>query len=90
LFCFVLFCLFVCFFVETYVHLVCSAGPCLFREYHNKPAETAKNFSNDGWFKTGDIAAFDDAVKSYRISGRASQDIIKTKGFKISALDIER
>ena len=49
---------------------------------------TASAFDLEGYFKTGDIARRDG--KYYTIIGRASQDIIKTGGFKISALDIER
>lgn len=28
-------------------------GPNVFREYFNKPEETRKSFTSDGWFKTG-------------------------------------
>ena len=42
----------------------------------------------DGWFKTGDIA-FLERGGSYRILGRESVDIIKSGGYKISALEIE-
>ena len=31
-------------------------GPNVFREYHNKPEATEKEFTEDGWFKTGDTA----------------------------------
>ena len=34
-------------------------GKALFREYYKNPEETAKNFTEDGWFKTGDIATVD-------------------------------
>lgn len=49
---------------------------------------TSNSFDADGYFKTGDIARKDG--KYYFIVGRASQDIIKSGGYKISALDIER
>ena len=39
---------------------------------------------------TGDIARFDPEVGSYQILGRASVDIIKSAGYKISALEVER
>lgn len=42
----------------------------------------------EGYFKTGDIARREG--KNYFILGRASIDIIKSGGYKISALDIER
>lgn len=30
-------------------------GPAVFKEYWNKPDATAETFTDDGWFKTGDI-----------------------------------
>lgn len=42
----------------------------------------------DGFFRTGDIARREGEY--YWIMGRASIDIIKSGGYKISALDIER
>ena len=63
-----------------------SAG--LFREYWNLPDKTYEEFTADGWFKTGDQVRFDG--ENYHILGRASVDIIKSGGYKISALEIER
>ena len=63
-------------------------GPNVFLEYWNKPEATREAFTADGWFKTGDIACVNkDGV--YRIFGRDSVDIIKSGGYKISALEIE-
>jgi malonyl-CoA/methylmalonyl-CoA synthetase len=62
-------------------------GPSVFKEYWGKPEATAKSFTEDGWFKTGDIAVLEDGY--YRILGRDSIDIIKSGGYKISALEIE-
>ncbi len=62
-------------------------GPAVFSRYWHKPGETAAAFTSDGWFKTGDVAVFEDNV--YRILGRESVDIIKTGGYKVSALEIE-
>lgn len=63
-------------------------GPSVFREYWQKTEATADSFTPDGWFRTGDIAQHD-PVKGYRILGRNSVDIIKSGGYKISALEIE-
>ncbi|NXF10917.1 ACSF3 synthetase, partial [Smithornis capensis] len=63
-------------------------GPSVFREYWNRPKETAVAFTSDGWFRTGDTAVYKDGV--YWIRGRTSVDIIKNGGFKISALEVER
>jgi malonyl-CoA/methylmalonyl-CoA synthetase len=49
---------------------------------------TAKAHDSEGFFKTGNIARREG--HHYFILGRASLDIIKTGGYKISALDIER
>ena len=35
-------------------------GPCVFKEYFKNPEETSKAFTEDGWFKTGDIASIDE------------------------------
>lgn len=61
-------------------------GPAIFKEYWRRPEATAAAF-HDGWFRTGDLALVEDG--RYRILGRASVDIIKTGGFKVSALEIE-
>ena len=62
-------------------------GPNIFKEYWYRPEATKATFTEDGWFKTGDIAIFEDGA--YRILGRNSVDIIKSGGYKISALEIE-
>ncbi len=62
-------------------------GENVFREYWNKPDATKDTFTQDGWFKTGDVAIVEDGY--YRIMGRNSVDIIKSGGYKISALEIE-
>jgi len=62
-------------------------GDNVFVEYWNRPNATEESFVQDGWFKTGDIAIIEDGY--YRIMGRNSVDIIKSGGYKISALEIE-
>lgn len=62
-------------------------GPNVFAEYWRRPEATAAAFTADGWFHTGDVAVREAGV--YRILGRDSVDIIKTGGFKVSALEIE-
>jgi malonyl-CoA/methylmalonyl-CoA synthetase len=78
-------------------------GPTVFNGYWNDPITTAKEFTQDGWFKTGDIATRRLVSGSgqgqsgcwargpaYFVQGRQSADIIKTGGEKVSALEIER
>jgi acyl-CoA synthetase (AMP-forming)/AMP-acid ligase II len=64
-------------------------GEGVFGEYWGRPDATAESFTGDGWFKTGDMGAVDEQGY-YFILGRLSADIIKSGGYKISALDIER
>jgi malonyl-CoA/methylmalonyl-CoA synthetase len=61
-------------------------GHGVFRHYWRRPEATAAAF-HDGWFRTGDVAVLEAGV--YRLLGRQSVDIIKSGGFKISALEIE-
>ncbi len=61
-------------------------GPGVFKEYWRKPDVTRGAFV-DGWFRTGDVAVLEDGY--YRIMGRLSVDIIKSGGYKLSALEIE-
>jgi len=61
-------------------------GEGVFLEYWRKPDATQNAFDN-GWFCTGDIAVVKNGI--YRILGRSSLDIIKTGGYKVSALEIE-
>lgn len=62
-------------------------GPNVFLEYWQKPEATLKTFTPDGWFLSGDIAVLENGY--YKILGRDSVDIIKSGGYKISALEIE-
>lgn len=61
-------------------------GPGVFREYWNRPEATSACFDH-GWFRTGDAAVVEQGY--YRILGRLSADIIKSGGYKLSALEIE-
>jgi len=62
-------------------------GPSVFLEYWKKEEATNKAFTKEGWFITGDIAMMNNGY--YKILGRDSVDIIKSGGYKISALEIE-
>lgn len=61
-------------------------GKGVFLEYWNDPTATENAFKGD-WFKSGDIAVMEKG--NYKILGRYSIDIIKSGGYKISALEIE-
>lgn len=61
-------------------------GDTVFSEYWGRPEETAAAFV-DGWFRTGDEAVLERGY--YRILGRQSVDILKSGGYKVSAVEIE-
>jgi malonyl-CoA/methylmalonyl-CoA synthetase len=61
-------------------------GPAVCLEYWQRPDDTREAF-RDGWFRTGDVAVCEHG--SFRLLGRSNVDIIKTGGFKVSALEIE-
>jgi long-chain acyl-CoA synthetase len=56
--------------------------------YYNKPEQTAAVFDNEGWFKTGDIAAWTDNGK-IKILGRLKDIIVMANGKNISPQKIE-
>jgi len=63
-------------------------GPSVFRGYFGREQASRDAFAEGGWFKTGDVA-----VRSpdgfLRLLGRTSVDILKSGGYKLSALEIE-
>jgi malonyl-CoA/methylmalonyl-CoA synthetase len=61
-------------------------GDTVFLEYWQNKKATTDSFK-DGWFVTGDMAVLEGGY--YRIMGRLSVDIIKSGGYKLSALEIE-
>ena len=67
------------------------AGPSVFAGYHEREQANREAFVvEDGrrWFKTGDTVGRD-ADGYVRILGRTSVDILKSGGYKLSALEIE-
>lgn len=61
-------------------------GDNVFLEYWDNPEATQESFK-EGWFCTGDVAVIEEDY--FRIMGRSSIDIIKSGGYKLSALEIE-
>lgn len=63
-------------------------GPCVFSGYFKNPEENAKVFTDDGFFRTGDVARID--AKGYiTLTGR-TKEMINRGGESISATEIEK
>ncbi len=63
-------------------------GTTVFSGYAGHGRAGADAFTDDGWFRTGDIATVDDDGV-HRIVGRASTDLIKSGGYRIGAGEVE-
>ena len=66
---------------------------CMMKGYYGMPEETEAAFVQLGhkglYFKTGDCVELNEDSGVYTVKGRMSADIIKHKGYKVSALDVE-
>lgn len=63
-------------------------GPQVMKGYLNKPEETAKVITEDGWFRTGDVGRFDDGGFLY-VHDRI-KDMIISGGENIYSPEVER
>jgi long-chain acyl-CoA synthetase len=63
-------------------------GPTLFKGYWQAPELTAAAFTDDGWYKTGDIGHFDSAGRLI-LSGRKKDIIVLPNGFNVYPEDLE-
>lgn len=62
-------------------------GPWVLDSYHNRPEANAESFTEDGWFRTGDIATQDE--DGYLDLVDREKDVIKSGGEWISSVDLE-
>ncbi|WP_373061103.1 4-coumarate--CoA ligase family protein [Gemmatimonas sp.] len=62
-------------------------GPQVMKGYFNKPEATAASMTDDGWFKTGDIAVVDEQGW-YQIVDRV-KELIKYKGLQVAPAELE-
>ncbi len=61
----------------------------IMKGYWNRPQDTKDAFTEDGWFKTGDVGEFDD--EGYlRIVGRIKEIIVTSTGEKVPPADLEQ
>ncbi len=63
-------------------------GRTVFRGYWNAPELTARAFTPDGWYGTGDIGHLDEAGRLI-LSGRIKDIIVLPNGFNVYPEDIE-
>jgi long-chain acyl-CoA synthetase len=63
-------------------------GPTVFRGYWQNPTATAEAFTDDGWYRTGDIGHLDPAGRLI-LSGRKRDMIVLPNGFNVYPEDIE-
>jgi len=63
-------------------------GPTLFHGYWNRPDLTAETYTDDGWYRTGDIGHLDDGGRLI-LSGRKKDIIVLPNGFNVYPEDIE-
>lgn len=73
---------------ENGIGEVAVRGPMVFQGYYNMPEETAKVFTEDGFFKTGDLGWLDN--EGYlMLSGRAKNMIVTSGGKNVYPEEIE-
>ena len=78
-----------CMILDEATNELLVKGPGIFKEYWNNSKATKEAFTSDGYFKTGDVVSVSNDKKDWRIVGRASVDLLKVGGEKVSALEIE-
>jgi long-chain acyl-CoA synthetase len=66
---------------------ICVRGPQVMPRYWNRPDETSKVFTHDGWLRTGDMGSMDERGY-FRITDR-KKDMIVVSGFKVFPNQIE-
>lgn len=66
---------------------LCLRGPQVMKGYWNRPEETAKVLTSDGWLHTGDIARIDQRGYAYIVDRK--KDMILVSGFNVYPNEIE-
>ena len=63
-------------------------GKTVMKGYYRKPEETARVFTEDGWFRTGDVGGFNE-LGLLSIKGRIKEIIVTSTGEKVPPADLE-
>ena len=66
---------------------ICVRGPQVMRGYWNRPEETAKVLSEDGWLRTGDMGTMDENGFVQIVDRK--KDMINVSGFNVFPNEIE-
>ncbi|MFO1539269.1 MAG: AMP-binding protein [Chloroflexota bacterium] len=69
-------------------HEILVTGPTVSPGYHDDPAATAAAFTDDGWYRTGDIGRIDAAGRLVLV-GRKKNIIVLPNGLNVYPEDIE-
>jgi len=67
---------------------ILGRGICVFRGYHNRPELNAEIFTEDGWFRTGDVGSLD-ADGCLTITGRKKEILVTAAGKNVSPAQLE-
>ncbi|HZC82161.1 MAG TPA: fatty acid--CoA ligase family protein, partial [Nitrospiraceae bacterium] len=67
---------------------IAARGPSVHLGYHNNPPANQQAFTEDGWFRTGDLARYVDDAGNVQITGR-SKEIINRGGKKFFPREVE-
>ncbi len=62
-------------------------GPNVFKGYWRMPEKTREEFTDDGWFRTGDVGKFDE--DGYVVIVGRSKDLIITGGYNVYPAEVE-
>ena len=63
-------------------------GPSIMKGYWNRPEDTARTFTEDGWLCTGDVGGFNE-LGLLSIKGRIKEIIVTSTGEKVPPADLE-
>lgn len=67
---------------------ILGKGIAVFRGYRNRPDKTAEDFTEDGWFRTGDVGTLD-SEGYLTITGRKKEILVTAAGKNVSPGQLE-